>query len=152
MWRGWPKTTPARHGWRLDGLGKYAHRRAWRILSAYWPALVFSVVMAWVFVPQPGEGLPNARSVVVYGLLLQDITGAPSPNGAFWSIAVEAQLYLLLPLLLVVARRRGPALALAMVTAPVLAIGALAPSVPVVDPHGRIGRDRRAAASVACST
>ncbi|HEX5089027.1 MAG TPA: acyltransferase [Nocardioides sp.] len=124
---------PARHGWHLDGLGKYAHRRAWRILSAYWPALVFSFVMAWVFVPQPGEGTPTARSAVVYGLLIQDVTGAPSPNGAFWSIAIEAQLYILLPLLLLLVRRSGFALMLLAVTVPVLVIGTFAPSVPVID-------------------
>lgn len=123
---------PARHGWRLDGLGRYTHRRAWRILSAYWPALVFSMVMAWAFVPQPGEEAPTARSVVVYGLLLQDVTGAPSPNGAFWSIAIEAQLYVLLPLLLVLLRKRGPALVLVVVTVPVLVIGTFAPSVPLI--------------------
>lgn len=123
---------PARHGWRLDGLGRYGHRRAWRILSAYWPALVFSMVMAWVFVPQPGEGEPGVRSAAVYGLLLQDVTGAPSPNGAFWSIAVEAQLYVLLPLLLLLLRRRGWALMVLVVTVPVLVIGTFAPSVPLI--------------------
>lgn len=125
--------SPARHGWRLGGLGRYGHRRAWRILSAYWPALVLSLAMAWVFVPQPGEGAPTARSAVVYGLLVQDITGAPSPNGAFWSIAIEAQLYLLLPLLLLLLRKRGPALVLVSVAVPVLIIGTLAPSVPAID-------------------
>ena len=124
---------PARHGWRLDGLGRYAHRRAWRILSAYWPALVFSMAMAWVFVAQPGEGRPGLRSAAVYGLLVQDITGAPSPNGAFWSIAVEAQLYLLLPLLLLLVRERGQVLMLLVVTVPVLVIGVFASSVPLID-------------------
>jgi len=124
---------PARHGWRLDGLGRYAHRRAWRILSAYWPALVFSMAMAWVFVAQPGEGRPGVRSAAVYGLLVQDITGAPSPNGAFWSIAVEAQLYLLLPLLLLLVRERGQVLMLLVVTVPVLVIGVFASSVPLID-------------------
>ena len=124
--------SPARHGWRLDGIGRYAHRRAWRILSAYWPALVFSLCMAWIFVPQPGEGSPTGRSAVVYGLLVQDVTGAPSPNGAFWSIAIEAQLYVLLPLLLVVVRKRGLALMLVAVTVPVLVIGTFAPSVPLI--------------------
>jgi peptidoglycan/LPS O-acetylase OafA/YrhL len=124
---------PARHGWQLDGLRKYAHRRAWRILSAYWPALVFSIVMAWLFVPQPGEGAPTARSAVVFGLLLQDVTGAPSPNGAFWSIAIEAQLYVVLPLLLLLVRRTGLAVMLVAVTLPVLVIGTFAPTVPVID-------------------
>jgi peptidoglycan/LPS O-acetylase OafA/YrhL len=125
--------SPGRHGWRLNGLGRYAHRRAWRILSAYWPALVFSLVMARVFVTQPGEGSPTARSAVVYGLLIQDVTGAPSPNGAFWSIAVEAQLYVALPLLLLFLRKQGPALMLAAVMLPVLVIGTFAASVPVLD-------------------
>jgi len=129
---------PARHGWRLDGLGRYAHRRAWRILSAYWPALVFSLCMAWIFVPQPGEASPTARSAVVYGLLVQDVTGAPSPNGAFWSIAIEAQLYVLLPLLLLLVLKRGLALMLLAVTVPVLVIGIFAPSVSVVDVFTRI--------------
>jgi peptidoglycan/LPS O-acetylase OafA/YrhL len=124
---------PSRHGWRLDGLGKYAHRRAWRILSAYWPALLFSLCMAWVFVPQPGEGLPTFRSALVYGTLMQDVTGAPSPNGAFWSIAIEAQLYALLPLLLLLMRSRGVAVMVAIVIVPVLIIGTFAPSVSVAD-------------------
>jgi peptidoglycan/LPS O-acetylase OafA/YrhL len=89
--------------------------------------------MAWLFVPQPGEGLPTARSVAVYGLLVQDVTGAPSPNGAFWSIAVEAQLYVLLPLLLLLVRRSGLALMLLAVTVPVLIVGTFASSVPVID-------------------
>jgi peptidoglycan/LPS O-acetylase OafA/YrhL len=125
--------SPGRHDWQLGGLSRYAHRRAWRILSAYWPALLFSLVMAWMFVPQPGEGKPTARSVVVFGLLLQDVTGAPSPNGAFWSIAVEAQLYVVLPLLLLMLRRRGPVLMLAVVTVPVLVIGTLASRVPFIE-------------------
>jgi peptidoglycan/LPS O-acetylase OafA/YrhL len=123
---------PARRGWQLDSLVKYAYRRAWRILSAYWPALAFSMWMAWVFVPQPGEGMPNARSALVYGLLVQDVTGAPSPNGAFWSIAIEAQLYLLLPVLLMLMREHGAALMVASVTVPVLVIGTFSPSVSVI--------------------
>ncbi len=124
---------PARHGWRLGGLGTYAHRRAWRILSAYWPALVLSMVMAFVFVPQPGEGTPTARSAVVFGLLLQDVTGAPSPNGAFWSIAIEAQLYVVLPLLLLLVRRTGLAVMLVAVSLPVLVIGIFSPTVHLID-------------------
>src|SRR6266852_3381699 len=43
-------------------------------------------------------------AVVVYGLLVQDVFSVGSPNRAFWSIAIEAQLYVLLPLLLLVRR------------------------------------------------
>ncbi|MFL5863631.1 MAG: acyltransferase family protein, partial [Solirubrobacteraceae bacterium] len=99
--------SPARHGWRLDAASRFAQRRARRILPPYWAALAFSLAVAWLIVPQPGHGVPNVTSVVVNGLLVQNIVLAHSPNAAFWSMAVEAQLYLLLPLLLLVVRRRG---------------------------------------------
>ena len=97
--------SPARHGWRLDGISQFARRRARRILPAYWAALAFSLAVAWLIVPQPGHGVPDAKSVLVNGLLVQNIVGAHSPNAAFWSMAVEAQLYLLFPLLLLMVRR-----------------------------------------------
>ena len=120
---------PARGGWRVDSLGKYAHRRAWRILPPYWAALAFSLIIALTLVPQPGEGMPTGKSVLVYGTLTQDVVGAPSPNGAFWSIAVEAQLYIALPIMLILLRRAGAIVLLAAVTLPVLLIGIFAPSV-----------------------
>jgi peptidoglycan/LPS O-acetylase OafA/YrhL len=126
--------SPARSGWRLGGTLRYARRRAWRILPPYWAALAFALVIAWAVVPEPHSGPPTDRSVVVYGLLLQDVLRAPVPNGAFWSIAVEAELYLVLPLLLLIRRRVGATAVLAAVTAPVIAAGLLAPSVASVSP------------------
>jgi peptidoglycan/LPS O-acetylase OafA/YrhL len=120
---------PARSDWHVDSLGRYAHRRAWRILPPYWAALIFSLVIATTLVPQPGEAVPTAKSVLVFGTLMQDVVGAPSPNGAFWSIAVEAQLYIALPVLLILLRRAGALALLAAVTVPVLLIGIFAPSV-----------------------
>jgi peptidoglycan/LPS O-acetylase OafA/YrhL len=125
--------SPARKGWQLGSKARFAQRRAWRILPPYWAALVFSLVIAWAVVPQPGSAPPNGKSVVVYGLLLQDVFGSPSPNGAFWSIAVEAQLYLVFPLLILLLRRYGAAVMLAAVAIPVFAIGLLAPHVHVAD-------------------
>jgi peptidoglycan/LPS O-acetylase OafA/YrhL len=124
---------PARRDWQLGSRSRYAFRRAWRILPPYWPALVFSLIIAWTIVPQPRQGTPTLKSVIVYGLLLQDVTGAPAPNGAFWSIAIEAQLYLVLPLLLLLIRRAGAAVMLAAVFVPVALIGIFAPHVHVVD-------------------
>jgi peptidoglycan/LPS O-acetylase OafA/YrhL len=124
--------SPARSGWRLGSLTRFGHRRAWRILPPYWAALVFSLIIAWAVVPQPGSGAPTAKTVAVYGLLLQDVFGAPNPNGAFWSIAVEAQLYLVFPLLLLVLRRAGALVMLGAVTVVVATIGLLAPGVPAV--------------------
>jgi peptidoglycan/LPS O-acetylase OafA/YrhL len=124
--------SPARAGWQLGGKKKFARRRAWRILPPYWAALVFSLAIAWLVIPQPGEAVPNAKSVVVNGLLLQDITGAPTPNGAFWSIAVEAQLYLVFPLMIILLRRGSTAVMLSAVGAPVALIAIFAPTRPIV--------------------
>ena len=125
--------SPARRGWDLGGVSRFAQRRARRILPAYWAALAFSLAVAWLVIPQPGEGVPDLRSVVVNGLLVQNLVSAPSPNRAFWSMAVEAQLYLLFPLLLLMVRRRGAALMLAAVTLVVAAVGVVGPHVHHLD-------------------
>jgi peptidoglycan/LPS O-acetylase OafA/YrhL len=125
--------SPARHGWRPGGVGQFAQRRARRILPAYWAALAFSLAVAWLIVPQPGNGVPDAKSVLVNGLLVQNIVGAHSPNEAFWSMAVEAQLYLLFPLLLLIVRRRGAIVMVAATTLVVAAVGIVGPHVARLD-------------------
>jgi peptidoglycan/LPS O-acetylase OafA/YrhL len=124
--------SPARHGWRLDGIAPFARRRARRILPAYYAALGFSLLVAWTVVPPPGQAAPDAASVVVNGLLVENLIGAPSPNRSFWSMAVEAQLYLALPLLLLLVRRVGAIRMLAAVTVIVAAIDlSAAPGSPL---------------------
>src|ERR1700744_2494992 len=125
--------SPARDGWRLDGIAAYARRRARRILPAYWAALAFSLAGAWLIVPQPRSGVPDAISVLVNGLLVQNIFSAPSPNTAFWSIAVEAQLFVALPVLLLMVRRRGAAAMVAAVALIVAAVGGVGPHVARLD-------------------
>ena len=125
--------SPARHGWRLDGLSRFARRRALRILPAYYAALAFSLAVAWLVVPPPGQGVPDAKSVVVNGLLVQNLVGAPTPDRSFWSIAVEAQLYVLFPLLLVMVRRWGAVVMVATVTLLVATVGILGPHVSRLD-------------------
>jgi len=122
--------SPARHGWRLDGVSRFAGRRARRILPAYGAALGFSLAVAWLLVPQPGQGKPDARSVVVNGLLVQNLVHASSPNRAFWSMAVEAQLYVVFPLLILAARRAGTVAMAAAVTLLVAWIAVEAPHDP----------------------
>ena len=124
---------PARNGWRLGGVARFARYRAWRIVPPYWAALVVSLVIAWTVLPQLHSGPPTAGTVVVYGLLLQDAVVAPTPNGAFWSIGVEAELYLVFPLLLLLRRRLGAATVLAVVFVPVIVLGLLEPAVSPVD-------------------
>jgi peptidoglycan/LPS O-acetylase OafA/YrhL len=124
--------SPARSDWRLGGKATFARRRAWRILPPYWAALVFSLAIAWAVMPQPGEGVPTLKSVLVNGFLVQDAVGAPTPNGAFWSIAVEAQLYVAFPLLLLLIRRGSAAVMLSGVGTVVALIGILAPTTPAI--------------------
>jgi peptidoglycan/LPS O-acetylase OafA/YrhL len=71
--------------------------------------------------------------VVVYGLLVQDAVPVGSPNRAFWSIAVEAQLYILLPLLLLIVRRASAVAMVALVGVVVVAIGLLGPHVALMN-------------------
>jgi peptidoglycan/LPS O-acetylase OafA/YrhL len=124
---------PARSGWRFTSLRGFARRRSWRILPPYWAALGFSLVMVWFVLPQPGWALPNGKSVIVYGLLVQDAVPAGSPNRAFWSIAIEAQLYILLPLLLLIVRRVSALAMAALVAAIVVTLGLLGPHVALTN-------------------
>jgi len=133
---------PARSGWRFKSLTTYAHRRAWRILPPYWAALGFSLVMTWYVLAQPGWPVPNGKSVAVYGFLVedafsQDHTGgfwsAGSPNRAFWSIAIEVQLYFLLPLLLLLIRRVSARVMVGTVAAIVVTVGLLGPHVALMN-------------------
>ena len=124
--------SPARHGWRLDAV-RFAQRRARRILPPYWAALAFSLAVAWLVVPQPGNGVPDAKSVLVNGLLAQNIVAAHSPNAAFWSMAVEAQLYLAFPLLLLMVRRWSGLVMVATVALVVAAVGIVGPHIARLD-------------------
>jgi peptidoglycan/LPS O-acetylase OafA/YrhL len=124
---------PARSGWRFSSIATFAHRRAWRILPPYWAALVFSLVMTWYVLAQPHVRMPDGKSVVVYGLLVQDVFSAGTPNKAFWSIAIEAQLYVLLPLLLLLVRRISALAMAGLVAAVVLTIGVLGPHVALMN-------------------
>jgi peptidoglycan/LPS O-acetylase OafA/YrhL len=124
---------PARFGWRLPSAAAFAHRRAWRILPPYWAALGFSLLMTWYVLAQPGWTRPDGKSVVVYGLLVQDVFSVGIPNRAFWSIAVEAQLYVLLPLLLLLVRRVSARAMVGLVAAVVVTAGLLGPHVPLMN-------------------
>jgi peptidoglycan/LPS O-acetylase OafA/YrhL len=97
---------PMRRGGRLSGgVPRFLRRRAWRILPAYWAALILSVLITAVLLrPDLGPGAIG-KTLAVHGLLLQDVVGSESPNGAFWSIAIEWQIYFVFPLILLLGRR-----------------------------------------------
>jgi peptidoglycan/LPS O-acetylase OafA/YrhL len=101
------------------GTRTFIRRRAWRILPAYWAALVFATVISFgVLSHLPAPTV--AKGFVVHGLLLQDAIGSVTPNGAFWSIAVEWQIYFVFPLILLLARRISLEAAVAATAAVVL--------------------------------
>jgi peptidoglycan/LPS O-acetylase OafA/YrhL len=125
---------PLADGGRLrGGTRRFVRRRAWRIVPAYWVALVFStVVAAFVLDSVSGPGT-IAKSLVVHGLLLQDVVASQAPNGAFWSIAVEWQIYFVFPLVLWLARRRSVEAAVAATVGVVLVAHAVARIGPPFD-------------------
>jgi peptidoglycan/LPS O-acetylase OafA/YrhL len=89
------------------GVSGFMRRRAWRILPAYWAALIFSTLLT-AYLLRPDMGTSDVtKSVVVHGLLLQDVVGSEVPNGAFWSIAIEWQIYFVFPLILWLGAKRG---------------------------------------------
>jgi peptidoglycan/LPS O-acetylase OafA/YrhL len=116
---------PIRDGGRLrGGMRRFLRRRAWRILPPYWAALVLSMVVTAAFLhPYLGAG-QLVKAFTVHTLLVQDMIGSQSPNGAFWSIAVEWQIYFVFPLILWVGRARGTESAVAVTLIAVLAANA----------------------------
>jgi peptidoglycan/LPS O-acetylase OafA/YrhL len=97
---------PMRHNAQLrGGVSRFVSRRAWRILPAYWAALIFStLITAYLLHPDLGA-TEVSKALAVHGLLLQDVVGSQTPNGAFWSIAVEWQIYFVFPLILLLGRK-----------------------------------------------
>lgn len=99
---------PARRDWGLkDGVKVYLQRRAWRILPTFWAALALSCIVFGLVTPDLTGDKVSLKAIIVHGLLLQDVINSPKPNGAFWSIAVEWQIYFLFPLFLWIIRRWG---------------------------------------------
>lgn len=130
--------SPAATRWRAGNPVRFLRRRAWRILPPYWAALAMSLVIAWSVVPASHFGPPTRHTVIVYGLMLQDLLIAPTPNGAFWSIAVEFELYLIFPILVLARRRLGAVALLALAFLPLVGFGLLADGATPVEGMNRL--------------
>ncbi|MGE3619497.1 MAG: acyltransferase family protein [Acidimicrobiia bacterium] len=104
------------------GAADFFRRRAVRIVPPYWAALAVSCLTIILYTGKHSEFYVTAKTVVVYGLLLQDTFEAPVPNGAFWSIAVEWHIYFFFPLLLWMTRRWGQRWMVAATTVAVVGI------------------------------
>jgi peptidoglycan/LPS O-acetylase OafA/YrhL len=99
---------PARRGMHLPGSSRqFLARRAWRILPTYWAALAFTCLVYGVVTAHQTGASVNPKAIAVHALLLQDVVNSTKPNGAFWSIAVEWQIYFLFPAMLLLCRRFG---------------------------------------------
>jgi peptidoglycan/LPS O-acetylase OafA/YrhL len=116
----------------------FLRRRARRILPPYYAAVGLSLLLVWTVVgADTGTHWDISVPVSAAGylgnlLLLQDVVGAGQVNHAFWSIAVECQIYLLFPALVVLWRRRGAATALAAAAAISAALCILVSALPVM--------------------
>ena len=99
------------------GLWKYAVRRATRIYPPFLVALIGFTAMRYVIGVKP----PGAWNVAIHGLLVSNYVDPASYteiNGIFWTLAIEAQFYVLLPLVLLPLARYGKGR-----SAPTIAIG-----------------------------
>jgi peptidoglycan/LPS O-acetylase OafA/YrhL len=129
---------PRNRGNRLpNGFGGFMERRGFRILPPYWAAIAISAASVVLF-PVPGRGV-DLKSIIVYGLLLQNFIGSQIFNNAMWSIAIEWQIYFGFPAMLYWLRRfsvwalGGFALAVA------IGVHLVADHVPHLEWLGRIG-------------
>lgn len=100
---------------RISDLKQFFKRRAWRILPAYYACLAISVVVALtITAAQPGMPFSQYVPVTWQNTLMHvGLVHNFSPdsmykiNGVLWSIALEAQLYLVFPLLVFALFRIG---------------------------------------------
>ena len=95
------------------GVRRFYFKRARRILPPYYAALALTLVLVWTILGQKTGNLWDPSipvSIAGYvgnALLIQDVVGFWQVSVPFWSIAVECQIYLLFPLLLLCWRRLG---------------------------------------------
>jgi peptidoglycan/LPS O-acetylase OafA/YrhL len=97
------------------GFKSFITRRARRILPPYYAAVLLCLALIATVIGKPTGTLwdvpirADLTSVVAHFLLIQDFVATSHINYVFWSIAVEWQIYLLMPLLVWAWRRFGSA-------------------------------------------
>jgi peptidoglycan/LPS O-acetylase OafA/YrhL len=95
------------------GLATFAQRRALRILPAYYAALILSIPISLYYHAAEGDPLgfkPLLAAIALHVTMLHDVSNRfiYTLDPPMWSIAIEAQIYVLFPFLLVpLARRFG---------------------------------------------
>lgn len=126
------------HGGTLRGSAwSFYKRRAWRIIPPYYAAIALSLLLIWLWIGEKtGNHWDVSLPVTLFGIierliLVQNFWSQAQINHALWSIAVEWQIYLVFPLVVLSWRRIGAfaTTTIAIAVGYWLALGA---------PHGRI--------------
>ncbi len=108
-----PMTKSGSFGMLRGGALEFYKRRARRILPPYYFALAASLLLVWLLIGHKtgshwDASLPvTSTAIIAHLLLLNDFIQPPRINHAMWSIAVEWQIYFLLPLMAFGWRRLG---------------------------------------------
>lgn len=127
---------------RLVSLSGFFKRRARRILPPYYACLGLSLIVC-VLVTQNQRGMPWALylpvtwpNVLAHLFLIHNLSldWMYKINGVLWSIALEAQLYLLFPLLVILRVTAGRFGLLAITSVVAAAIVLLVPGAPKLYP------------------
>lgn len=90
-------------------------KRIIRILPPYYLAMLFSMILIWLFIgDKTGThwdiSIPvTYTNIVTHLFLIQDLFSSQLPkiNHVFWSISVECRIYLFFPLLVFLRRKKG---------------------------------------------
>ncbi len=111
LYRAW--VLAVRHGRRAPSVVEFARRRAWRIAPAYALALVGTLALLAPLGDVRGVDVPDAHLLALFAVFASNLhpqtVGALDPP--MWTLAVEVQFYVLLPLVAVAAAAiagRGP--------------------------------------------
>ncbi len=103
LYRAW--VVAVRDGAARPVVADYARRRAWRILPAYALALVGSLALLVPFADVRGVDVPDSGLLLLFAVFASNLhpetVGALDPP--MWTLAVEVQFYVVLPLLAVAA-------------------------------------------------
>ena len=93
--------------------GPFMARRIARIVPPYYAALVISVLVCFTMFKYPAgmhfdfSAHPRPSDIAAHFLLIQNVFGTGQINYSLWSIATELQIYMLVPFLVALVRKRN---------------------------------------------